>query len=57
MLEAGVAEDVWDAVIGEANQFAANVCASINNSVDVAFGAKKQRELELALKEMEENNK
>jgi fructokinase len=57
MLEAGVAEDVWDAVIGEANQFAANVCASINNSVDVAFGEKKQRELELALKEMEENNK
>ena len=56
MLEEGVAEDVWDAVISEANQFAANVCSSINNSVDEAFGEKKHQELEMALKEMEENN-
>ena len=55
MLEEGVAEDVWDAVISEANQFAANVCSSINNSVDEAFGEKKHQELEMALKEMEEN--
>ena len=56
MLEEGVAEDIWDAVIGEANQFAANVCASINNSIDLEFGHQKKAELEKALKEMEENN-
>ena len=56
MLEEGVAEDIWDAVIGEANQFAANVCASINNSIDLEFGEQKKAELEKVLKEMEENN-
>lgn len=56
MLDEGVAEDVWDAVINEANQFAANVCASINNSVDQDFAQQKQQELEAALKDMEENN-
>ena len=56
MLEAGVSEDVWDAVISEAKQFAANVCASIGNSVDMDFAAKKKAELEIALKGMEENN-
>ena len=56
MLETGVAEDVWDAVISEANQFAANVCGSINNSIDLDFGQQKQHELETALKDMEENN-
>ena len=55
MLEEGVAEDIWDSVISEANLFAANVCSSINNSVDEAFGEKKHQELEMALKEMEEN--
>jgi fructokinase len=56
MLEEGVAEDVWDSVISEANQFAANVCTSINNSIDMEFAEKKQQELEKVLKEMEENN-
>ena len=56
MLEEGVSENIWDAVISEANLFAANVCASINNSVDLDFGQQKQHELEAALKEMEENN-
>ena len=56
MLETGVAEEVWDAVINEANQFAANVCGSINNSIDLDFGQQKQQELETALKDMEENN-
>lgn len=55
MLETGVAEDVWDAVISEANQFAANVCGSINNSIGQDFGEQKQHELEAALKEMEKN--
>ena len=57
MLEAGVAEDLWDKVIDEAQQFATNVCQSISNSVDQAFADKKKRELEANLKEMEENNK
>ena len=57
MLEAGVAEDLWDKVIDEAQQFATNVCQSINNSVDQTFADKKKRELEACLKEMEENNK
>lgn len=57
MLEAGVAEDLWDKVIDEAQQFATNVCQSINNSVDQTFADKKKRELEASLKEMEENNK
>lgn len=57
ILEAGVAEDLWDKVIDEAQQFATNVCQSISNSVDQAFADKKKRELEACLKEMEENNK
>lgn len=57
MLEAGVAEDLWDKVVDDAQQFAANVCQSINNSVDQTFADKKKRELEANLKEMEENNK
>ena len=57
MLETGVAEELWDKVIDEAQQFATNVCQSINNSVDQTFADKKKRELEACLKEMEENNK
>ena len=57
MLEAGVAEDLWDKVVDDAQQFATNVCQIINNSVDQTFADKKKRELEANLKEMEENNK
>ena len=56
MLETGVAEELWDKVIDEAQQFANNVCKSINNSVDQAFADGKKRELEACMKEMEENN-
>ena len=56
MLDAGVSVDVWDAVIGEGLQFAANVCSSISNSVDQDFATKKQHELEVALKNLDENN-
>lgn len=52
MLENGVAESLWDQVIAEAQQFSANVCQSINNSVDLAFAAKKKQEIEDCLKEM-----
>lgn len=56
MLEEGISETVWDGVISEANQFAVNVCGSINNSIDMDFAEKKKQELETALKDMEENN-
>ena len=56
MLETGVPEELWDKVVSEAQQFAANVCKSINNSVDQAFADGKKRELEACMKEMEEKN-
>ena len=45
MLENGVSEELWDQVIAEAQQFSANVCRSINNSVDLIFADKKKQEL------------
>ena len=56
MLEAGLSPEQWDALIGEAREFSANVCKSIHNSIDETFASQKERELEVCLKEMEENN-
>ena len=56
MLEAGLSAEQWGQLVGEAQQFAANVCQSINNSIDQDFADQKKRELEAILKEMEENN-
>ena len=56
MLERGVLESQWNQVIAEAQTFSANVCQSIHNSVDLEFAARKKQELEVCLKEMEENN-
>ena len=53
MLDAGVPADVWDAVVGEGLQFAANVCGSINNSVDLNFAEKKKAEYLSALESNE----
>lgn len=53
MLYAGVDAAIWDKVIAEAQQFAANVCGSINNSVDPAFGDAKKAEYQAALAAME----
>lgn len=39
-IEAGLSERQWDDVIGCAQQFSANCCQSINNSIDHEFGAK-----------------
>ena len=55
MLERGVLESQWNQVIAEAQAFSANVCQSIHNSVDLNFAAKKKQELEVCLKEMEED--
>ena len=41
MLEQGLSEAQWRAIVDEAQQFAANVCQSIHNSVDVEFGRSK----------------
>ena len=43
-LEAGLSEEQWDKTIAEAQQFSANVCKSISNSVDPAFAEEKKRE-------------
>jgi len=53
MLDEGVDETIWNNVINEAQQFAANVCGSINNSVDIDFGDKKKVEYQAALESME----
>ena len=53
MLHEGVDATIWDKVIAEAQQFAANVCGSINNSVDTAFGERKKAEYQAALAAME----
>lgn len=55
MLECGVPEELWDEVVAEGQQFAANVCQSIHNSVDQAFADQKKRELEACMKEMEKD--
>ena len=55
MLDAGLTAEQWDGLINLAQQFSANVCQSINNSIDQDFANEKKRELEASLKEMEEN--
>ena len=55
MLDAGLTEEQWDGLINLAQQFSANVCQSINNSIDQDFANEKKLELEASLKEMEEN--
>jgi fructokinase len=46
MIVTGITEAQWDAVIGCAQQFAANVCKSISNSIDLAFGEQMKKELQ-----------
>ena len=45
MLETGLAPEQWDALIGEASAFSANVCGSIHNSIDLDFAAQKKQQL------------
>ena len=52
MLEAGLTAEQWDGLIGLAQQFSANVCKSIHNSIDQEFAVQKQQQLETALNEM-----
>ena len=54
MILSGFDETIWDQLIACAQQFSANVCKSIDNSVDQTFADGKKRELEACLKEMEE---
>ena len=41
----GISEDLWDKIIACGLQFSANVCKSINNSVDAEFGHKMAKEM------------
>lgn len=50
MLESGLSEEQWDQLIDQAQQFSANVCKSIHNSVDQSFADEKKRELEACMK-------
>ena len=43
-LENGLAEEQWDKLIEQAQQFSVNVCKSIHNSVDLTFAEQKKRE-------------
>ena len=52
---AGMAEQQWDQVIAEAQQFSANVCQSIHNSIDTAFANQKKHEWEASMVEKEKN--
>ncbi len=54
MIVSGFDEATWDQLIACAQQFSANVCKSIDNSVDLTFANGKKRELEACMKEMEE---
>jgi len=45
MLEAGLTAEQWDGLTGLAQEFSANVCGSINNSIDSTFAALKQQQL------------
>lgn len=44
-LSTGLTAQQWDALISEGQQFAADVCKSVHNSVSEAFATRKQEEL------------
>lgn len=45
MLETGLTTEQWGGLIDLAQQFSANVCGSIHNSIDSDFAAQKKREI------------
>lgn len=45
VIEAGLTEEQWDSVIGCAQQFSANCCKSISNSIDREFGEKMKMKM------------
>jgi len=51
MIASGLDEATWDQLIACAQQFSANVCKSIDNSVDQTFADEKKRELMACIKE------
>ena len=44
-IDGRLTDDQWDRVIHSAQQFSAECCSSINNSVSIEFGARKKAEL------------
>lgn len=53
MIQTGFSEAQWDQLIACAQKFSMNVCKSIDNSVDQAFGEQMSRELKAYQEEME----
>ena len=53
-VEEGLTEEQWDLIIQCAQEFSANCCQSIHNSVSVEFGAQKKKELQEALEQKEQ---
>ena len=53
-VEQGLTEEQWDLIIPCAQEFSANCCQSIHNSVSVEFGAQKKKELQEALEQKEQ---
>jgi fructokinase len=49
MLEAGLTAEQWNGLIDLAQQFSANVCKSINNSIDQDFANQKKHDLKLLI--------
>lgn len=45
IIEKGLSEQQWNDVIACAQQFSANACQSIDNSIDLAFGEEMKKEL------------
>ena len=44
-IDRGLKEEQWDALIGSAQQFSANVCESLDNYVSAQFAAQRKEEL------------
>ena len=51
MIVKGFKEELWDKLIACAQKFSANVCKSIDNSVDKAFGQQMAQEMQAYLQE------
>lgn len=51
MIQDGFSEELWDKLIACAQQFSANVCKSISNSIDKEFGLQMEKEMKNYRKE------
>ena len=54
MMEDGLSEAQWDALIATAQAFSAECCRSINNSVSAEFGSRMHAEMEAYINNQQE---